>query len=64
MAHGEVTVAMVVSFRLFFEGPTADIAYSVVLASMTGRLLAVSLVFSSSARWQRSRGAALPPSSC
>lgn len=34
LAHGEVTLAMAVSFRLVYEGPAADIAYSVVLGSV------------------------------
>ncbi len=34
VAHGDVTVAMVVSFRLFYDGIAVDIAYAVVLASV------------------------------
>ena len=31
--HGEVTIAMAVSFQLVFDGPSADVAYTVVLVS-------------------------------
>ena len=34
LAHGDVTLAMAVSFRLVYEGEAANIAYSVVLASV------------------------------
>jgi hypothetical protein len=34
LAHGDVTLALAVSFRLVYEGPAASIAYSVVLASV------------------------------
>ncbi|MGB8331377.1 MAG: hypothetical protein WCE62_14725 [Polyangiales bacterium] len=34
LAHGDVTLAMAVSFRLVYEGDAAKIAYSVVLGSM------------------------------
>jgi hypothetical protein len=34
LGHGEITVAMVVSFRLVYEGPAVDLAYTVVLASV------------------------------
>ena len=34
LAHGDVTLAMAVSFRLVFDGPAVDIAYSVVLGSI------------------------------
>jgi len=34
LAHGDVTLAMAVSFRLVYEGEAAKIAYSVVLGSM------------------------------
>jgi hypothetical protein len=34
LAHGEVTIAMAVSFRVVWKGPVADIAYAVVLASV------------------------------
>lgn len=34
LAHGEVTVAMAVSYRLVYQGPSVDIAYSVVLVSV------------------------------
>jgi hypothetical protein len=34
LAHGDVTLAMAVSFRLVYEGSAADIAYSVVLGSI------------------------------
>ena len=34
LAHGDVTLAMAVSFRLVYEGPAANIAYSVVLGSV------------------------------
>jgi NhaP-type Na+/H+ or K+/H+ antiporter len=35
LAHGDVTLAMAVSFRLVYEGtPAVDIAYSVVLGSI------------------------------
>ena len=34
LAHGEVTLAMAVSFRLVYQGPLADLAYSVVLGSI------------------------------
>ncbi len=34
LAHGEVTLAMAVSFRLVYEGDAAKIAYSVVLGSI------------------------------
>ena len=33
MNHGEVTIAMAVSFRLVFDGPSADVAYTAVLVS-------------------------------
>jgi hypothetical protein len=34
LAHGDVTLAMAVSFRLVYQGRAADIAYSVVLGSI------------------------------
>lgn len=34
LAHGDVTLAMAVSFRLVYEGDAAKIAYTVVLASV------------------------------
>jgi NhaP-type Na+/H+ or K+/H+ antiporter len=34
LAHGDVTLAMAVSFRLVYEGSAVDIAYSVVLCSI------------------------------
>lgn len=34
LAHGDVTLAMAVSFRLVYQGGAADIAYSVVLGSI------------------------------
>ena len=34
LAHGEVTAAMAVSFRLVYDGPAADVAYSIVLGSI------------------------------
>jgi NhaP-type Na+/H+ or K+/H+ antiporter len=34
LAHGDVTLAMAVSFRLVYKGGAADIAYTVVLASV------------------------------
>ena len=34
LAHGDVTLAMAVSFRLVYEGNAANIAYSVVLGSV------------------------------
>ena len=34
LAQGDVTVAMAVSYRLVFDGPAAQIAYSVVLGSV------------------------------
>ncbi len=34
LAHGEVTVAMAVVFRLVYEGPEVDLAYSAVLGSV------------------------------
>lgn len=34
IAHGEVSVAMAVSFRLVFEGPAVDLAYTAILASV------------------------------
>jgi len=34
LAHGEVTVAMAISFRVVWTGPVADIAYVIVLASV------------------------------
>lgn len=34
LAHGDVTLAMAVSFRLVYKGGAADIAYSVVLGSI------------------------------
>ena len=34
LAHGDVTLAMAVSFRLVYKGGAADIAYSVVLGSV------------------------------
>ena len=34
MSHGEVTVAMAVSFRLFYSGAAVDIAYTVILGSV------------------------------
>jgi hypothetical protein len=34
LAHGEVAIAMVVSFRLVYQGPAVDFAYTVVLASV------------------------------
>jgi len=34
LAHGEVTLAMAVSFRVVWKGPVADMAYAVVLASI------------------------------
>ncbi|MEM7138136.1 MAG: cation:proton antiporter [Myxococcota bacterium] len=34
LAHGDVTLAMAVSFRLVYEGPAVDIAYSVILCSI------------------------------
>lgn len=33
LAHGEVTVAMAVSFQVVFDGPVVDLAYTVALAS-------------------------------
>lgn len=34
IAHGEVSVAMAVSFRLVFQGPAVDLAYTAILASV------------------------------
>jgi NhaP-type Na+/H+ or K+/H+ antiporter len=34
LAHGDVTLAMAVSFRLVYDGDAAKIAYSVVLGSV------------------------------
>ncbi|MEM9728017.1 MAG: hypothetical protein AAF997_05485 [Myxococcota bacterium] len=34
LAHGDVTLAMAVSFRLVYEGPAVEMAYSVVLCSI------------------------------
>jgi hypothetical protein len=34
LGHGEVTVAMAISFRLVYDGPAADLAYTVVLISV------------------------------
>jgi len=34
LGHGDVTIAMAVSFRLVYEGPAVDIAYTVILASV------------------------------
>ncbi len=34
LAHGEVTVAMAVSFKVVFEGEAVNVAYTVVLASV------------------------------
>lgn len=34
MAQGDVAVAMALSFRLIYEGPTVDLAYTAVLASV------------------------------
>jgi hypothetical protein len=34
LAHGDVTLAMAVSFRLVYQGGAADVAYSVVLGSI------------------------------
>lgn len=34
LSHGEVTVAMAVSFQIVFDGPVVDLAYTVVLASI------------------------------
>ncbi len=34
VAHGEVSVAMAVSFRLVFSGPAVDLAYIAILASV------------------------------
>jgi NhaP-type Na+/H+ or K+/H+ antiporter len=34
LAHGDVTLAMAVSFRLVYDGEAAKIAYSVVLGSV------------------------------
>ncbi len=34
LAHGEITVAMAVVFRLVYEGPAVDLAYSTVLGSV------------------------------
>ena len=34
LAHGEVTAAMAVSFILVYQGPAADLAYSIVLGSI------------------------------
>ena len=34
LAHGDVTLAMAVSFRLVYTGPAVDLAYSVVLCSI------------------------------
>ncbi|MFK8004511.1 MAG: hypothetical protein AB8H86_33395 [Polyangiales bacterium] len=34
LAHGDVTVAMAVSFQVVFDGPLVDLGYTVVLASV------------------------------
>ncbi|MFW5924884.1 MAG: hypothetical protein ACOCV4_01895 [Myxococcota bacterium] len=34
LGHGEVTVAMAISFRLVYSGPAVDLAYSIILASV------------------------------
>lgn len=34
LAHGEVSVAIAVSFRLVFHGPAVDLAYTAILASV------------------------------
>ena len=34
LAHGDVTLAMAVSFRLVYEGEAANLAYTVVLGSV------------------------------
>ncbi len=34
LAHGNVTLAMAVSFRLVYSGPAVDLAYSVILGSI------------------------------
>lgn len=33
LAHGEVSIAIVVSFRLVFQGPAVDLAYTAILGS-------------------------------
>lgn len=33
LSHGEVTIAMAVSFQIVFDGPVVDLAYTVALAS-------------------------------
>jgi hypothetical protein len=34
LGHGEVTVAMAISFRLVYGGPAVDLAYTIILASV------------------------------
>lgn len=34
MGHGVVTIAMAISFRLVYDGPAVDVAYTVILASV------------------------------
>lgn len=34
LGHGEVTVAMAISFRLVYDGPAVDLAYTIILASV------------------------------
>ena len=34
LGHGDATVAMAISFRLVYDGPTVDAAYTVILASV------------------------------
>ena len=34
LAHGDVTIAMAVSFRLVYDGPAVELAYSVILGSV------------------------------
>lgn len=65
IAHGEVSVAMAVSFRLVFEGPAVDLAYTAILASVVvndlfaPRLLRGLLVDTGDIRGERGPGA--PP---
>ncbi len=39
LGHGEVTVAMAVSFKLVYSGPLVDVAYTTVLASLVAHNL-------------------------
>ncbi|MEM1414781.1 MAG: hypothetical protein AAGH15_07765 [Myxococcota bacterium] len=66
LAHGDVTVAMAISFKVVFEGTAVNVAYTVVLASVVlhdlvaPRILRSLLVDAGDVKRERSEASTLP----